>query len=252
MQTQTILISGCSRGIGLALTKHLISKGHTIVATCRDPQGATELKAVADSCKTNSTQDGSKGRVIVYPLDVGSSESIAAARASMERDGIDTIDCLICNAGVTVHGDPPQTCDRAAMLHVFDVNVCGVLDCIQTFTPLLRRSSRRLVVVISSRAGSLSMHRRGSITSYRCSKAAANMLVKNFALEESKNDTDGITFISVHPGTADTEMGRAGGAPLEPLLPVDESAAGIAKIVEEAGREDNGRFLQWDGQELTY
>ncbi|CEL97025.1 unnamed protein product [Vitrella brassicaformis CCMP3155] len=221
--------------------------------TCvKMPKAKTSKQALAIADVTLAQLK--RQRILFGKSEAGIAHSIKDALKSVQKEGIDTIDCLICNAGIATEGHPndsAQSCDRAAMLHVFDVNVAGVLDCIQTFTPLLRRSDKRLVLCISSRLGSIELNDTGNITAYRVSKAALNMLVKTFAVDEAKRQiSDGLAVVAVHPGWTDTDMGRSGDR--KPPLPLNECVEGIAKLMAECSAKDSGKFVQWDGQELPW
>src|ERR1700744_5074947 len=102
----TILITGANRGIGLEFVKQYEAEGADVIACCREPAKADELKAV-------------KGKVRVMKVDVGDAASVEALKKEL---GDTAIDILINNAGV---GDPPKTpgtVDVPAWLSVFRTN----------------------------------------------------------------------------------------------------------------------------------
>jgi NAD(P)-dependent dehydrogenase (short-subunit alcohol dehydrogenase family) len=90
----TVLITGCSRGIGLGLVKQFLSiENVRVVATCRNPDGATELQQL---------QNDYSSRLVVLPLDVNIKESCESVRDALISRDIQTIDILINNAGINV------------------------------------------------------------------------------------------------------------------------------------------------------
>lgn len=82
-----------SRGIGLEIVRQLLkSTDNVVLATCRDPDGASDLQKLAATAK---------GKLHVLPLDTSSMESIAAVRKPVEEIlGDDGLDYLLNNAGI--------------------------------------------------------------------------------------------------------------------------------------------------------
>ena len=107
------------------------------------------------------------------------------------------------------------------------------------------------VINISSALGSCtglasySAHPKFLTTSYQCSKAALNMLTKCLA-----DDLKNITFLAVHPGWVQTDMGSANDR--NPPVIVQDSARGIFQVVEELKVEQSGGFFNFDGKVLPY
>jgi NAD(P)-dependent dehydrogenase (short-subunit alcohol dehydrogenase family) len=110
----TILITGASRGIGLALAKLYAERGDTVLACCRKPENAEALRALA-----------SQHAVSVLPLDVTDAASVSALA---KRIGSTAIDTLINNAGVGGRPVAEQTAasmNFEAWAHPLDVNTLG-------------------------------------------------------------------------------------------------------------------------------
>ena len=59
-----------------------------------------------------------------------------------------------------------------------------------------------------------------------------------------------LVFLMVHPGWVQTDMGGAGGRTAD--LSVEESAEGVVRVMQEAGPEMTGKFVDWRGQELPF
>ena len=81
-----IVITGANRGVGLGLVQELAPQADELIATCRNPEAAQELMALAQR-STN---------VSVLPMDVADAESLALAAAAVHGP----VDLLVCNAGV--------------------------------------------------------------------------------------------------------------------------------------------------------
>lgn len=94
MAAPTALIQGASRGLGLEFCKHILESKTTVavIATCRNPEGAAELRRVADQ---------HPGRLTVLKLDVNREEDIRSA-AEHVRGSFGRLD-LIVNSSAMLH-----------------------------------------------------------------------------------------------------------------------------------------------------
>lgn len=88
--------------------------------------------------------------------------------------------------------------------------------------------------------GSLSRKSKGSYA-YRSSKAAVNKVMQVLSLEL---EVDGIVVCPVHPGWVRTEMGGEAAD-----ISVEESAAGLFKLIDSLTMDQTGRFWTWEGKE---
>ena len=224
----TILITGSARGIGYELVKQYADAGDRVYATTRSPERADALKAVADA---------SGGRVTLHKMDVGDMASVKAFAAEI---GDTPIDILINNAGVWggLETQIFDNMDYDNWAFEFNVMAMGPWRVMQTFWDNVLGSDQKKIVTMTSQVAAHAYdHSVGY--SYASAKAAVNRLVT--ALAEEKKDT-GATIVLMHPGWVKTDM--AGDvADIEPV----ESAVGCHKVIDEMTRDDNGKFLKWDG-----
>jgi len=241
--SRVALVTGCSRGVGLALVSELVKNNYKVFATCRSPGSASQLTALLTSL----------GQSAATRLDVTDEGSLQEAYKTV-REGTDRLDLVINNAGIATKAHPVESCisaDPVEMTHIFATNVAGVVRTTQVFLPLLKASPRPRVINVSSGLGSITQcqqpspgSRVGQVISYRVSKAALNMATVTMSQEIPEVD-----FLLVHPGWVQTDMGSAGGrsAPVSP----GESAAGIVRLATEDGRR-SGVFVDWQGQEVPW
>ncbi|NXC47705.1 GSFK dehydrogenase, partial [Penelope pileata] len=131
----------------------------------------------------------------------------------------------------------------------------------QTFLPLLKKAaqgspgsglscSKAAIVNVSSTAGSIKelyLWEFAQIVSYRCSKAAQNMLTRCQALGYREH---GILCVALHPGWVQTDMGNAVGD--TPPLTVDASVRGMLKVLSSLSEKDTGTFLDWEGNAVAW
>ncbi|MEJ1161534.1 SDR family oxidoreductase [Prosthecomicrobium sp. N25] len=227
-----VLITGANRGIGLALVRSLAMRGDRILATCRNPGDAEELRALAASPGLD---------IRVARMDVSSPASIAESRAEI---GDGAIDVLVNNAGVM--GPRRQSTldmDFEGWIRAFEINTISPLRVVQTFLPNLRKAPAARILTVSSRMGSLAYNRSDRMA-YRSSKAAVNKVMQGLATDLRG---EGIAVSVVHPGWVATDMG-GNSADLSP----DVSAAGIVRVIDKMRALDSPRFYNYDGSELPW
>ena len=225
----SILITGANRGIGLAFARRAASEGWRVIATCRDPDRARELRAI-------------DGDITVHALDVADRaaiEALAGALAGMP------IDILLNNAGISAGdgGGRFGAIDYESWEEVLRVNTIAPMKMAECFADNVARSERRLIVCITSRMGSIA-EAYGGYYQYRSSKAALNMVAANLAGDLSSR---GITVVVFHPGWVRTNMGGRS-APLTP----DDSVAGMWRVIGGLSQSDSGAFLNYDGGTIPW
>ena len=235
------LITGSNRGLGLEFVRQLVDDVTLLFATCRRPQAATELQALAEAHPET---------IRILPLDVGDPDSIEAVaeRVASETEGLDL---LVNNAGVDGGGtdDTFGDCDHETLVHTFRVNAAGPHVMVQTFAPLLRRGATAYgtarVLNVTSQLGSIENTKgRGTWQSYKASKSALNMLTR---LQSHELRTDDVSVVAVHPGWVQTDMGGSN-ARLTP----QESVSGMLEVARTLDPSDGGTFLSYDGSELPW
>jgi NAD(P)-dependent dehydrogenase (short-subunit alcohol dehydrogenase family) len=130
------------------------------------------------------------------------------------------------------------------MNECFATNTVGPLRVTAALLANLRAGERRLVANITSRMGSIADNTSGGSYAYRSSKAALNMANRSMAHELG---ADGILCVVFHPGWVQTDMGGAN-APLS----VEDSVRGLLEVMDGLTTADNGRFLNYSGEEIPW
>lgn len=138
----------------------------------------------------------------------------------------------------------PSRCSGHAGGEVLDVNTMGPLRVTEAFIPHLTRSERKLVVTITSGMGSIGDNTSGGSIPYRSSKAAVNMVMRTVAIDLADR---GIISVVINPGWVRTDMG----GPNAPLTAI-ESVKAIRRLVSTLGREQSGKFFNYDGREYPW
>jgi len=197
------LVTGASRGIGYAFIKVLASDAtNTVIGIVRN-KAATEEKLAKDNIKN----------VAIYQADIVDRESMTAAATEIQKK-YDSIDYLICNAGYISPLSGPRTLadfseNSDALEHdlekSFRVNVTGQVNTINAFIPLVRKSSIKKVIAISSGFGDLDLVNEMEIdiaAPYAISKAALNMLIAKY---NATYKSEGMLFMAICPGSVATD-----------------------------------------------
>ena len=117
--------------------------------------------------------------------------------------------------------------------------------------PLMPRKGRAVFAALSARVGSISDNRLGGWHAYRASKAALNMLVRNYAIEQARVN-DRFIAVTLHPGTVDTGLSRPfqSNVPDAQLFSPDQSAGYLLKVIEGLTPANTGKSFDWAGKEI--
>ncbi|XP_077144295.1 C-signal-like [Ranitomeya variabilis] len=245
-KVKCVLITGSNRGIGFEFVQQFLkcqNPPEKIFATCRDPEspGSQKLKNLSSK----------NPNVKVIQLDTSNPASVNAAVKEVEKHlHGQHLDLLINNAGVLTNNHlESQTPED--MICTYTINVVGPMLVTQAFYPLLKRAEgtgKSAVVHISAGLGSLeNVPHIFSIfpaISYRCSKAALNMLSRCHA-EGYKRD--GIIIIAIHPGWVKTDLGGD-----QAPLTKEGSVGGMMKIITTLSEKNNGTFVDWTGKIIPW
>ena len=223
----TVFITGANRGIGLALARNFTDAGFNVIGTARKPEQATDLK-----------ETGAR----VEQLDVTDQASVDAMAQRMA--GI-PIDILINNAGIKGDDSKNMTSlDVENMEWVLNVNTLGPVRVMKALFPNVQSGERKMVVNISSTMGSIERNTWGCCAGYRASKTALNSINKTFAVDFGKQ---GVTFVVMHPGYVQTDMNEGQGN-----ITPDQSGVGLMNVITGLDASDNGKFYDWQGNELPW
>lgn len=228
----SVLITGANRGIGLALCEHYLAQGWEVIATCRAPESAADLRRL---------NEANAGQCSLLPLEVtdpGSTSRVAARLAGKP------LDLLINNAGVSGnHGGSLGRYNYRVWQETLATNTLGPVRVTEALHDSLRRGKGKTVLAVTSQLGSIA-NASGGFDAYAVSKAALNMAMRNLA---AALRSDEIKVLILHPGWVRTDMGGSS-APVTP----QQSAAGIARVAAQSTLSDSGRFLDYRGAELPW
>ena len=184
------VVTGASRGIGLAIAQALATEGARVAMLGRD---MARLAAAARSV-------GPDDRVAAFAGDVTSGTGLAAAFIAA-RDRFGPVQILVANAGEAVTA-PFQKTDETLWRRMLDVNLTGVYACMQQALPDMLAAGHGRIVSVASTAG-LRGYRYAA--AYVAAKHGVVGLTRALALEVAERD---ITVNAVCPGYTDTDLVR--------------------------------------------
>jgi NAD(P)-dependent dehydrogenase (short-subunit alcohol dehydrogenase family) len=187
----SVLITGTSRGIGLAAALAFGRAGHKVHATMRTPLQSPELAQTAARERLP---------ILVSTMDVDSDRSVEdVIRNIQEQHG--PIDVLINNAGIAQSGSVEEL-ELSEFRAVMETNYFGALRCIQAVVPSMRQRRSGCIINVSSVAGRITCP---PLEPYMASKWALEALSEALAGEMK---TFGVRVAIVEPGVIDTAMAQ--------------------------------------------
>ncbi len=194
---QVALVTGGSRGIGLAAARGLGALGATVVLIGRgdDSAGAAAATLVADGIDA-----------VGVGCDVGSAEDVAALPARLGP--LAAVDVLVCAAGVMSERTAKTLrTSEEEWRRVLAVDLDGVWRTMATFVPGMVERRYGRVVAVSACLGRMSgPGNAGGLAPYRVAKAGVNALVRNLAHEQGMG-MRGVLVDATCPGHCRTDMG---------------------------------------------
>jgi NAD(P)-dependent dehydrogenase (short-subunit alcohol dehydrogenase family) len=229
-----VLITGAGRGIGLELTKVFLKHGYTVFALTQRRREHLDVEAKKY-----------KDRLHIILCDVADEVELAAAAAETGKH-TNAIDILINNAAIMLdvrEKDLPEI-DFEAMQRMYDVNAVSPLRVIKHFRPLFMESTCRVLVNISSEAGSIGDCWRKSEFGYCMSKAALNMAS---AILQNRFRDDSVKVLALHPGWVRTDMGGREA----PIMP-PESARKLFDIITRKWNVADPIYFDLDGKKMQW
>jgi len=227
---RTVLITGANRGIGYEFVKQYADKGYRVIATCRNPDGADDLKAFA----------AEHDDVVIERLDLLDLEGIDALAEQYAGQPVD----VLINNGALMRGDDGQTfgtIDYEEFDTFYNINVKGPLKVTEAFWPHVKASEEKMVASLTTSQGRQGIPIDG-FAYYKSSKAAIDNLFIDIGRRGRK---EGVRVITLIPGRVPTH----GETNTKGMTPVDVSIAGMIEVMEKHELKQNGKAFWFNGNE---
>ncbi len=196
----TAVVTGGSRGIGLAIAEELRAQGFRMLLVSRDP---ARLRAAA------SALDPGGLAVVPFPIDLAAPGAADAVRAEAERR-LGPVELLVNNAGTATYGRLERI-DPAALEREVALNLAAPVGLSRAFLPGMLERGRGHLVHLGSAITDLPMPR---LATYAASKAALRAFSVALDLEVRRR---GVRSTVVEPTYVRTDLGRAPGSDRSPL-----------------------------------
>ncbi|KAI0379127.1 NAD(P)-binding protein [Hypomontagnella monticulosa] len=276
-----ILVSPANRGIGHALTRHLLrTTTAPVLATARSNlPGVREsiLDSLHSSEGNGEEVESASKRLHMLYVDVTDESTLATASAEAAElfpPKTHHLHLAFALPGVLHPEKSPRDIDYAAALHTLQVNVLGPLMLMKHFSEFLPRrnteiSDRPLFsaskteergpgpshatwLTASARVGSTSDNRLGGWYTYRASKAAVNSVTRSFDQHLRTRSGDAAVAIAYHPGTVRTDLSKDYWDRVreDRLFSPEYAAERMLEVVRSRGVEHRGRCWDWKGEEI--
>ena len=232
-----ILVAGASGGIGNAFCQEVARQfpNVSLIRLARNPEALSQL--------TVKTHD--------ITFDLSSESGIESAIAELpEKLAIDWV--FIATGWLHDESHQPEKTYRSLnadqMMHSFQLNAIGPTILVKSLLSRVNPKHPLKVGILTARVGSTSDNRLGGWHSYRASKAALNMLIKNFSIEFDRMKKP-VVIVGLQPGTTDTGLSAPfqRGVSAEHLQTPSYTASQLIKVMQVLDDSDSGLLYDFLG-----
>jgi NAD(P)-dependent dehydrogenase (short-subunit alcohol dehydrogenase family) len=245
---KTAIVTGSSRGIGLAIAQALADRGANVVISSRKQE----------ACDAAAEQINARGRGKAAAIAASISDKAALqALVDATNETFGQIDILVCNAATNPHFGPIMTIEDEQFEKILRNNILANHWLVQMVSPGMRERKNGSIIIVSSVGGY-----RGSvgIGAYNVSKAADFQLARNYAVEFGR---DQVRVNCITPGIVRTDFARAiwadeanhakavGDIPLGRIGEPEDIAGAAVFLASDAGRYMTGQSMIIDGGVTT-
>ena len=233
-QKQKIAIFGANGSIGQALCAHYQKQSDVYAFTRND-------------------FDIDESGLVKILLDDFNEDSVFQAANKFDNDFFDKI---IVSIGILHNEDfmPEKRIEEISsdqFLETIRINTLIPTLIAKSFYKKLKKNDKSTLAFLSARIGSITDNRSGGWYSYRASKAALNMVIKNLSIELRRYNKESVV-IGLHPGTVDSRLSQPFQKNLEDskIFSADFSVLKLSSVIDSLDIDDSGKCIAWDGEDI--
>ena len=234
MKKQKIAIFGANGSIGQALCAHYQKQSDVYAFTRND-------------------FDIDESGLVKILLDDFNEDSVFQAANKFDNDFFDKI---IVSIGI-LHNErfmPEKRIEEVSsdqFLETIRINTLIPTLIARSFYKKLKKNDKSTLAFLSARVGSITDNRSGGWYSYRASKAALNMVIKNLSIELRRYNKE-LVVIGLHPGTVDSRLSQPFQKNLEDskIFSADFSVLKLSSVIDSLDIDDSGKCIAWDGEDI--
>ena len=231
---QKIAIFGANGSIGQALCAHYQKQSDVYAFTRND-------------------FDIDESGLVKILLDDFNEDSVFQAANKFDNDFFDKI---IVSIGI-LHNErfmPEKRIEEVSsdqFLEIIRINTLIPTLIARSFYKKLKKNDKSTLAFLSARVGSITDNRSGGWYSYRASKAALNMVIKNLSIELRRYNKE-LVVIGLHPGTVDSRLSQPFQKNLEDskIFSADFSVLKLSSVIDSLDIDDSGKCIAWDGEDI--
>ena len=235
-----IAIIGASGTIGMAFVKYFLQN--------------TQVEKLYLFSKSDI--DFEDSRIIYGFVDIEDEESIEKSATIISQEI--KLDSIIVATGI-LHTEnilPEKSLkdlSQDKFFKLYAVNTIGPALIAKYYISKLNYNSKSVFAVLSARVGSISDNYLGGWYSYRCSKAALNMLIKNISIEIRRKSSYPI-IVGLHPGTVNSKLSSRfiGSVSNDKVFTADYSVDKMMEVLLNLKEEDTGKLFDWNAKEIGF
>lgn len=232
-------------------------KNIAIIGAC-GALGQAFLKRLLESYDTEhiytfSSQEFSmrNDRVTSFTINYDDEDSIAKAANLAFKEK--SLDLILVTSGILHDGTVlPEKSLRDLSIYKFQklflANTIVPALVAKHFLPHLDKEKPFIFAALSARVGSISDNHLGGWYSYRASKTALNMVIKNIAIEQGRRNKQSI-IVGLHPGTVNSKLSKpfSSNVPAHKLFTPEFSATKLLDVLSKLNPRNSGKIFAWDG-----
>ena len=234
-QKQKIAIFGANGSIGQALCAHYKKQSDVYAFTRND-------------------FDIDESGLVKILLDDFNEDSVFQAANKFDNDFFDKI---IVSIGI-LHNEsfmPEKRIEEVSsdqFLETIRINTLIPTLIARSFYKKLKKNDKSTLAFLSARVGSITDNRSGGWYSYRASKAALNMVIKNLSIELRRYNKE-LVVIGLHPGTVDSRLSQPFQKNLEDskIFSADFSVLKLSSVIDSLSVESSGKCIDWEGKVVS-